>query len=189
MLAAIALTWSVDRAAGIAALLLASSSAVLGVLASFGNARTARPAHEALSLATIVAIGIHGASFVLDPFFHPGIAGTLVPGLSPYRPVSVALGQVAGYGLVALGLTYYVRGRIGPARWKKAHRLVAFFWLLGVAHGLLTGTDAFAPWFLIAAAGPVVAALAALGARWHDRLALKGAGARAAPLAGSPRPQ
>jgi sulfoxide reductase heme-binding subunit YedZ len=169
MLATVAVAWSFNRAAGIAALLLASGSVVLGVLAASGGVKDARAAHEALSLATIAAIGAHGAAFLLDPFFAPGVAGALIPGASPYRAIPVALGQIAGYGLAALGLTYYARGRIGPARWRAAHRLSGVFWVLAVVHVILTGTDIRAGWFVIAALSPVAAGAVALALRWHER--------------------
>ena len=53
---------------------------------------------------------------------------------------------------VILGLSYYVRGRIGPQRWRKLHRFTALAWVLGVVHALMMGTDAGAAWFLLAAA-------------------------------------
>ena len=40
---------------------------------------------------------------------------------------------------VILGLSYYVRGRIGPARWRKLHRFTALAWVLGVVHALGAG--------------------------------------------------
>ena len=68
-------------------------------------------------------------------------------------------------GMTLLGLSYYVRGRIGVERWRRLHRFTALAWLLGVAHALGEGTDAGTTWFLVSAG--VVAAPAALllGAR------------------------
>ena len=63
---------------------------------------------------------------------------------------------------VILGLSYYVRGRIGPARWRKLHRFTALAWVLGVGHALMMGTDAGAAWFLVAAALVVIPAGALL---------------------------
>ena len=51
-----------------------------------------------------------------------------------------------------LGLSYYARGRIGPARWRRLHRWTALAWVLGVVHGLMEGTDAGAAWFLLTVA-------------------------------------
>jgi methionine sulfoxide reductase heme-binding subunit len=81
-----------------------------------------------------------------------------VPFAAPYRPFATALGQIAAYGILALGATFYVRRHIGAARWRSAHRLLPIFWLLAVLHGLLVGTDATKPWALAALALPLAAA-------------------------------
>jgi sulfoxide reductase heme-binding subunit YedZ len=160
------LFWITSRAAGISALLLASASVSVGLTMSLrkrGRGPDLRTVHEALSLATIAAIGLHGVALLADPWLRPGIAGVLLPFQIGYRPVAVAAGILAAYGLVALGLGYYARGRIGPARWKRLHRWTALFWLLAVAHGFTAGSDATAPWFflsvgLVAAPGAVLLA-------------------------------
>ena len=54
----------------------------------------------------------------------------------------MSLGIVGGWMFVILGLSYYVRGRIGPQRWRKLHRFTALAWVLGVVHALGVGTDA-----------------------------------------------
>ena len=96
---------------------------------------------------------------------RPGLAGLLVPFAAPYRPLATALGQVAAYGMFALGATFYVRRRLGTQRWRSAHRWLPLFWLLAVGHGLLVGTDATTTWALVALAPPVAAAAALLTTR------------------------
>jgi DMSO/TMAO reductase YedYZ heme-binding membrane subunit len=61
--------------------------------------------------------------------------------------------------MILLGLAYYVRGRIGPARWRSLHRFTALAWVLGVVHTLGEGTDAGAAWFLITAGALVLRTL------------------------------
>ena len=85
--------------------------------------------------------------------------------MSGYETLWTSTGIVAGWLLVLLGLSYYARGRIGPARWRRLHRWTALAWLLGVLHGLMEGTDAGAPWFLAAAAAAVLPAFALLAVR------------------------
>lgn len=129
------LFWITSRAAGGAALLLASASVVIGLMMSSkrtaSNKRDLRAIHEALSLAT--------------------------------------LGMVALHGLALLGLTYYLRDRIGPARWRRLHRLTAVFWLLAVVHTIWAGSDAAQWWFLIAAGALVTPAALLLALRWLAR--------------------
>lgn len=75
------------------------------------------------------------------------------------------LGILGGYGLAALSLSYYARARIGVARWRSLHRLIAAFWLLGVAHALGAGTEAGQPWFLALATVAVLPPFALLVVR------------------------
>jgi sulfoxide reductase heme-binding subunit YedZ len=133
------------------------------------NKRDLRAIHEALSLTTLAMVALHGLSLLGDSYLNPGIAGIAVPFLTFYRPLWTALGIVAGYGLAALGLTYYLRDRIGAARWRKLHRLTAAFWLLSIVHTIGAGTDAAQLWFLLASGLIVIPAAALLTLRWLDR--------------------
>ena len=78
----------------------------------------------------------------------------------------MALGIIAGWGMVILGLSFYARERIGIARWRVLHRFTALAWLLGIVHSLGEGSDAGRLWFLatvaIATGPPLVLLLARL---------------------------
>ena len=158
------LFWITGRAAGITALVLASLSVAIGLLMSMRGKKgpDLRITHEALSLATLAAIGVHALSLLADPWLKPGVAGLLAPFAISYRPAAVAAGIVAAYGLGALGLSYYLRGRIGPGRWRRMHRWTALFWVLAVVHGFTSGTDAGQPWFVISIGLVVAPALVLL---------------------------
>ena len=91
---------------------------------------------------------LHAASLLGDSYFHPSIAALTMPFVSNYRAPFMALGIVAGWGMVIFGLSYYLRERIGVARWKVLHRFTALAWILGVIHTLGEGTDAGRSWFL-----------------------------------------
>jgi sulfoxide reductase heme-binding subunit YedZ len=127
-----------------------------------------RAAHEALALATIGFIVLHGLALLADPVLKPTIASLAIPGASAYRPFATALGQLAAIGMTALALTYYVRRQLGAARWRSAHRFIAGFWVLAVWHGLLAGSDADRPWFLAAVLLPAATAATLLYLR-HAR--------------------
>jgi methionine sulfoxide reductase heme-binding subunit len=163
------LFWVISRAAGIAALLL--SSAAVGVGLTMGGRMVKgrgvdlRATHEALSLATLVAIVVHAVSLLGDSFLKPTVLDLTLPFVSGYKEPWMSIGIVAGWGLVALGVSYYFRTRIGPARWKRLHRWTALAWLLGIAHSLGEGTDAGTTWFLVLTAIAVVPALALLVVR------------------------
>ena len=120
--------WTTSRAAGLAALMTSSLAISCGLLMAMKipalrrRAPELRAAHQALANATFALIGVHAVSLLLDPVLRPGLAGLLVPFAAPYRPVATALGQIAAYGMFALGATFYIRRRVGTQRWRSAHR-------------------------------------------------------------------
>ena len=161
--------WITSRAAGVVALLAASAAVTIGLLMSgrFGAARRGdlRVVHESLSLATLVALGVHALSLLGDGFLHPSLADITIPFVSSYQRFWMAVGITGGWMLAILGLSYYARARIGVARWRSLHRFTALAWLLGIAHALGQGTDAGTPWFLLGLAMVALPGLALLANR------------------------
>jgi sulfoxide reductase heme-binding subunit YedZ len=160
--------WITSRAAGVVVLLASSAAVMLGLMMSGrltgGRAASFRVAHESLSLAAITALVVHAGALLGDGFLSPSLAEVTIPFASGYKPLWTTMGIVGGWMLVILGLSYYVRGRIGPARWRRLHRFTALAWLLGVVHGLMEGTDAGQAWFLVTAAAVVLPAAGLLTA-------------------------
>jgi methionine sulfoxide reductase heme-binding subunit len=160
------LFWIASRAAGIAALLLSSAAVGVGLTMGGrlvkGRGLDLRAAHEALSLATLIAIVVHAVALLGDSYLDASIFDITVPFVSGYKEPWMSMGIVAGWGLVALGASYYFRTKIGVARWKRLHRWTALAWLLGIAHSLGEGTDAGTAWFLVCTAIAVVPALVLL---------------------------
>ena len=179
------LFWITSRAAGFAALVLASLAVSAGLLMSTkllkGRTSELRAGHDTLALATIVAIVVHGVALLGDKFLHPSIADIAIPFVSSYKTLWTSLGIVGGWGLVLLGLSYYARRWIGAVRWRKLHRFTALAWLAGLVHALGMGTDAGQLWFLAMVALVVIPALALLA----TRLARSGS---SAPAGQSARP-
>jgi sulfoxide reductase heme-binding subunit YedZ len=157
--------WITSRAAGVVALLAASLAVALGLLMGTPLRRRipeTRALHEALSLATMLALVVHAAALLGDGYFEASLADITIPFV---RGFWMGLGIVAGWLFVILGLSYYLRARIGPARWRSLHRFTALAWVLGVAHAVMLGTDAGTVWFLVAATLVVVPAAALLARR------------------------
>jgi sulfoxide reductase heme-binding subunit YedZ len=148
------LFWIVSRAAGIAALLLSSAAVGAGLCMGGrlvkGRGIDLRAAHEALSLATLVALGVHVFALLGDSYLSPSLADLTIPFVSGSEEPWMSIGIVAGWGLLLLGGSYRWRARIGAARWRRLHRWTALAWVGGVAHALGQGTDAGTAWFLAA---------------------------------------
>ncbi len=165
------LFWITSRAAGIVALIVASVSVSVGLLMSTRVAGRRlrgpdlRVLHEVLSLSTIGAIAVHGLSLIGDQYLHPSLLDVTVPFVGAYKTVWTSIGIIAGWGMIALGLSYYARGRIGAQRWRTLHRFTAVAWILGIVHSLGEGTDAGQAWFLVMTAIVVLPALLLLGRR------------------------
>lgn len=160
--------WITSRAAGTVALVLSSLAVGAGLLigsrgeALKGLGGDVKALHEALSLATLVAIAVHGVALLGDHYLHPSIFDISIPFTGAYRPFWTGIGIVAGWSLAALGLSYYARSSIGQARWRSLHRFTALFWVFGIAHSLGAGTDAGQLWLLAVLAVPAGPALVLL---------------------------
>jgi sulfoxide reductase heme-binding subunit YedZ len=173
MIAGEHLFWITSRAAGGAAMILASAAVAVGLMIGSrrpnADKRDLRAVHEALSLTTLAMVALHGLSLLGDSYLDPGITGIAIPFVGTYRPLWTGLGIIAGYGLAALGLSYYVRDRIGAARWRRVHKLTAVFWLFAIVHTIGAGSDTAEIWFLAISGAVILPAAALLTVRWLDR--------------------
>jgi len=145
--------WLASRASGLVALVLVTFSVFLGltmagkVMRRPGLSKRLMALHEQTALAGLVAIAVHGIALLGDPWLHPGVSGIAVPFTMGFRPLFTGLGIVGGYLAALLGLSYYVRRRIGAKLWRKAHRATVLVYLLGLVHALGAGSDASTIWF------------------------------------------
>jgi methionine sulfoxide reductase heme-binding subunit len=164
--------WITSRAAGIVALLASSGAMTAGLLMGGRFVRRSidlRATHEALALATLIALAIHAFALLGDGFLSPSLADVTIPFASGFQRWWMAAGIAGGWVLAILGLSYYARARIGPARWRMLHRFTAVGWLLGVVHGLGQGSDAGAAWFLMTLAAAAIPPLVLLAIRLTPR--------------------
>ena len=145
--------WLASRASGLVALVLVTVSVFLGlamagkVMRRPGLSKKLMAIHEQTALAGLVAIAVHGIALLGDPWLHPGIAGVTVPFALGFKTFFTGLGIIGGYLAALLGLSYYVRRRVGAKLWRKAHRATVVVYLLGLVHALGAGSDASAAWF------------------------------------------
>jgi methionine sulfoxide reductase heme-binding subunit len=162
--------WLASRSAGIVAYLLLSAAVLAGLamalrLGSPGFRRSLRALHQQIALVALGATAAHGLLLLADPWLRPGLAGLLVPFASSYRPLWTGLGVLAAYLAAALSLTYYVRGRVGARRWRRAHRLIPIAWALAAVHVVGAGTDAGSLWLQVPVALTAALVIALLGER------------------------
>lgn len=144
-------TWYVDRASGMVAFALLTSTIALGLLMS-GRARLRRwprfaveDVHRFASLLTWTFVGIHALALLADSYLPFSVADLVVPGIAPYRPFATALGIVAAELLAALALANTLRTWISHRVWRRAHYLNFAVWLLALGHGVTAGPTATRP--------------------------------------------
>ena len=140
--------WLAARATGITAYLVLTFVVALGLILSHPvNQSTWKlskrlfPWHENLFVFVTAFVVVHVVALVLDPYAGVGIGGAFLPGLSSYRTVPVALGNVALYALLISALTARYTKLLPAGVWLKLHRGSLLIWAVGWAHGILAGTD------------------------------------------------
>lgn len=163
------LPWILGRGLGVAAYLTLTALAGLGLWFRHpwrrGTRALVRPAtllraHAALAAATAVLVAGHVTALALDSYAHVGWGGALVPGLSHYRPVAVALGTVALYLGVLVGASAALAGRLVGRRWLAVHRLALATFVAMWLHGVEAGSDVTTLRWLYVSTGVLMTILA-----------------------------
>jgi methionine sulfoxide reductase heme-binding subunit len=162
------LFWITSRAAGTTAMILASASVGVGLAMGRrlfkGIARAdRRHIHQILSLSVMVALAVHALALLGDSYLRPSLLDVTVPFVLSYKTIPTSIGIVAGWSLVVLGLSYYLRTKIGYQRWKAIHGFTVLAWIGGLVHTFTEGTDAGQLWFIaliLVTAAPALALLA-----------------------------
>jgi methionine sulfoxide reductase heme-binding subunit len=155
------LWWLISRASGVLALALVSLSVLMGL--SMAARAIPRPSwkrsvarlHEHVALVALAAVGVHGLALLGDRWLKPGLREIAIPFALHYRPGFTGAGIIAGYLIVLVGPSFYLRRRIGPGRWRKLHRVSAAIWVLSVVHTLGAGSDASRLWLRAVVLAPV----------------------------------
>jgi sulfoxide reductase heme-binding subunit YedZ len=146
--------WLLARASGLTAYVLVTASVLAGLTLKsrpFGRALRAAAVtdvHRFLALVALGMLGLHGLALALDSTVRLSPAALLVPGLSPYRPLAVALGVVAAELAALIVVSFPLRRRIGMRAWRRLHWATYLVFAFGTAHGLAAGTDSSQPWAL-----------------------------------------
>jgi predicted ferric reductase len=162
--------WYFGRAGGLVTLLLLAATVCLGIGLSLRLRSPSFPTfvteqlHRYLTTVTYTFLAVHVVTIWLDPFTHFTPAEVLVPFVSGYRTVWLALGICAAELTVVLGLSVHLRNLIGYRAWRGLHYLTYATFPLAFLHGIATGSDTHTWYGLLVylAGGLAVATMAIL---------------------------
>lgn len=148
-------TWDVARAGGFTAYILLALSVVVGLMLSTQLQSPSRwprlinsELHNFLSLLGTIFLVVHVLAVWIDPYTRFGWYEVFIPFVSHYRPIWMALGIVALYLGIAIGISTWLRPRIGYKWWRKLHVLTIGIFVLATIHGLGSGSDTLTWWAL-----------------------------------------
>ena len=119
--------WYAARAAGVVAYALLTVVVSLGLTMSSRRTLERWPrfaledVHRFGGLLVGTFIAIHVVTIAIDSYLPFSFAAIVVPFVSSYRPLWVALGIVAAELLLALAITNRLRDRMPYARWRAFH--------------------------------------------------------------------
>ncbi|MEQ1736615.1 MAG: 2Fe-2S iron-sulfur cluster-binding protein [Rhodoglobus sp.] len=146
--------WYVTRTSAMLAWTLMTLSVIWGVLLStrvlrkVDDAGRLQDLHRYLGGISLIMLGLHMVSLMLDGWLHFSALELLVPFQSGYRPLAVAVGILAFYLLIAIYGSSLLRNRLPQRFWKGLH-YANYAAVIAVAfHAGLSGTDAGRWWYL-----------------------------------------
>jgi methionine sulfoxide reductase heme-binding subunit len=165
------MTWLIVRASGLVAYGLLAAASIWGLLLSnrlLGRKVPSRAltfAHEGLSLGALLALATHLGFVAADHYLAFGWLELLVPGAASWRPQATALGVVAAWSAVVVGLSFYVKRLIGQKVWRYLHFGSFGAFVAATAHGIMAGSDTTHPAVLALYLAGAIAVLVLLVAR------------------------
>jgi sulfoxide reductase heme-binding subunit YedZ len=159
--------WILARASGLTAYILLTLSVLAGIVVRSRplGARVRQAAvvdtHRTLAALGLGALFIHATALVLDKTVKMPVGALVIPGLSPYRPGSVAFGVLTAELMIVVYASFSLRKKIGFKNWRRLHWLTYALFAGGTVHGLLAGSDSGRAWALAIYVGAVASVAAA----------------------------
>lgn len=145
--------WYLSRATAFVSLSLLWLSMALGLGMSNKMARlwpgapAAFALHEYVSLLGLAFAAFHAIIILGDHYINFTFLQLLIPfSTTDYRPFWVGIGQVAFYTWLIVAISFYIRPIIGQKFWRFLHYASFAMYLMGIFHGLFSGTDTSAGW-------------------------------------------
>jgi len=103
--------------------------------------------HEYVSLLGLAFALFHALVILGDHYIKFTLFQLLVPFATlEYRPFWVGLGQIGFYVWIIVALSFYIRPLIGQKSWRVLHYASFGLYLLGISHGIFSGTDTSMSW-------------------------------------------
>ena len=155
-------TWDIARAGGFTAFGLLTISVAIGLALSLRLQSNRWPRiinselHNFVTLLALIFTFVHILAVWVDPFTRFSWNEVFIPFASHYRPVWMALGIVAFYIGIAIGISTWLRPRIGYKVWRALHTFTLLLFGLVVVHGIATGSDTQTWWGAADYAGSVL---------------------------------
>lgn len=144
--------WYLSRAAGFVALSILWLSMALGLSLTnkiarlWPGASTAFTLHEYVSLLGLSFAVYHGLVLIGDHFVDFSLPRLLLPFSIEYSTFWTGLGQLAFYTWLIVALSFYIRQRISQKMWRKIHYINFATYMMGMIHGIFSGTDSAIGW-------------------------------------------
>jgi methionine sulfoxide reductase heme-binding subunit len=139
--------WYASRATGVVALVLLTVVVVLGILINRRGRLPGLPRfattslHRSMSLLAVAFVGVHVITAIADPYVTIGVAASVVPFTSAYKPLWIGLGAVSLDIIIALIVTSLARARIGRRTWRAVHWLAYASWPVALVHSIGSSND------------------------------------------------
>ena len=145
--------WYLSRATAFVSLSILWISMALGIGISNKMARlwpgapAAFAIHEYVSLLGLAFALFHALILLGDHYINFTVAQIFMPFATVgYRPLWVGIGQIGFYVWLIVNVSFYIRRSIGQKTWRLIHYLSFVMYLMGLLHGLFSGTDSHATW-------------------------------------------
>lgn len=143
--------WYIARATGLEAYILLFIVTVLGVgiytknIPKIFRSEDVLSLHKGISISAGILLAAHCVALLLDPFIQFKLYEVFVPFTAHFKNASVGMGVIAFYFfLIILVSSLFFRERF-PRQWRKLHYLTYPLFFMGLAHGVMVGTDTAYP--------------------------------------------
>lgn len=163
--------WFLMRGTGVVSLMLLTAVLALGIATQGGVTLGSLPRfatlalHRAVALMSLVFVGVHVVTAVVDPYATVSLVDVAVPFAASSQPLMVGLGAIALELIVALAVTGALRDRIGRRTWRGIHWAGYATWPIALVHACGMGSDTGTLW--LRAAGLASIAVVAAAVAWR----------------------